>query len=308
LTLGVSFSPLRAASAGLDWRQALRDLLRLDLDPIRLSANWEQIDRDGYGDLDWQVAEVSRAGRSTVLTVGMKAIGWPEFYIPARFTPPVPRGGEVGQANPELAFAVIDFVTATLERYRGQPRVLAWQVENEPLNHSGPNRWWIGPELLRREIAAVRHADPDRPLLLTAFAHFNWLLDLFSNPSRQGIGRLLDLLPERSALGLDAYLRIGQRLLWWDWVWKADRRWASEAGRWLRRAERSGREGWIAEAQAEPWGPRSFRPADIRTVVEGVRKAGYETVLLWGAEHWLASAAAGDRSWLDAVAALPRTQ
>ena len=180
-------------------------------------------------------------------------------------------------------------------------------MENEPLNRSGPNRWWIGPQLLEREVAAVGQADPGRPLLLTAFAHFNWLMDTVSNPSGQGIGRVLDLLPAPGALGLDVYIRIGQRLLRWDLVWKADRRWASDAGRWRAEAERRGRQALTAEAQAEPWGPRSFQPADIRMVVEGLRQVGYGTILLWGAEHWLAQAAAGDRSWLDLVAALPRT-
>jgi hypothetical protein len=36
-----------------------------------------------------------------------------------------------------------------------------------------------------------------------------------------------------------------------------------------------------------------------------MRRAGYRTILLWGAEHWLARAAAGDSGWLDTVAALP---
>jgi hypothetical protein len=306
LPLGASFSPLRAAAAGLDWRRAFAELLALDLDPLRLSAYWETIDRDGYGDLDWQLDQASQAGRSVVLTVGMKAIGWPEFYIPARLTPPARRGGEVGEASPALAAAVLEFLGATVERYRGHPALATWQVENEPLNRSGPNRWWIGSQLLEREVAAVRQADPGRPLLLTAFAHFNWLLDLTSNPRGQGMGRLLELLPDRAALGLDVYIRIGQRLLWWDRVRKAAGNWASDAGRRRAEAERRGRTAWTAEAQAEPWGPRSFQPADIRTVVEGVRGAGYRMVLLWGAEHWLSRAAAGDRSWLEAVASLPR--
>jgi hypothetical protein len=304
--LGASFSPLRASAAGLDWRQAYTDLLALDLDPIRLSAYWDAIDRDGYGDLDWLLDGAARAGRSVVLTVGMKGIGWPEFYIPARLAPPAPRGADVGAASPALATAVLEFGVATVERYKNHPALARWQVENEPLDRSGPNRWWIGPELLEREVQAVRGADPDRPLLLTAFAHFNLVLDILSNPRGQGIGRLLELVPDRAALGLDVYIRIGQKLLWFDWVWHADGRWASDAGGWRVEAERRGREAWVAEAQAEPWGPGSLGPADIRTVVDGLRGVGYGTLLLWGAEHWLAQAAAGDRSWLETVAALPR--
>jgi hypothetical protein len=307
LPLGASFSPLRAAAAGLDWRKAFADLLALDLDPIRLSAYWDSIDRDGYGDLDWLLAAAAGAGRSVVLTAGMKAMGWPEFYIPARLVPSAPSGGEIGAASPALADAAVEFVVATVERYRNHPALAMWQVENEPLNRSGPSRWWISPQLLERELAAVRQSDPGRTVMLNAFAHFNWLIDRRSNPSGQGIGRLLDLLPGPGVLGLDVYIRMGERLLWWDWVWRADGSWASDAGRWLAEAESRGREAWAAEAQAEPWGPGSVQPADIRTVVEGLRSAGYHTILLWGTEHWLAQAAKGDRSWLDEVAALPRT-
>jgi hypothetical protein len=265
------------------------------------------VDRGGYGDLDWQLDQVSRAGRSVLLTAGMKAIGWPEFFIPARYTPPARSWGEVGSSSPALSSAVLDFLTATVERYRNHPALLAWQLENEPLNRSGPRHWWIGSELLERELAVVRRLDPERPLLLTAFGHVNWVLDLLSNPWGQGPSRLLELLPAGGTLGLDVYIRVEQRLGPLQWIWRADRAWRSEAARWRREAERGGRQAWVTEAQAEPWGPRSFQPADIRTVVEGVRSAGYETVLLWGAEHWLSRAALGDRSWLDAVAALPRT-
>jgi hypothetical protein len=265
------------------------------------------VDRDGYGDLDWQLDEVSRAGRSAVLTAGMKAIGWPEFYIPARFTPPARSWGEVGRSSAALGSAVLEFLGATVERYRGHPALLAWQVENEPLNRSGPRHWWIGPELLARELEVVRRLDPERPLLLTAFGHVNWVVDLLSTPWGQGPARLLSLLPAGGTLGLDAYIRVEQRLGPLQWIWRADGAWTSEAARWRWEAQRIGRQAWVTEAQAEPWGPRSFEPADIATVVQGVREAGHDRVLLWGAEHWMSRAAIGDRSWLEAVAALPRS-
>jgi hypothetical protein len=186
-------------------------------------------------------------------------------------------------------------------------------VENEPFNRSGPNRWFIGPDFLREEMAAVRTGDPGRPRLLTAFAHFNLVLDLVSNPWRLGVGRLLGLLERGDVLGLDVYVRIGYGLAVFEGVARAASDWADAAARWRARAEANGVEGWIAEAQAEPWEPtpatymrpRSFLAGDIPAVVEGVRRAGFDTVLLWGSEYWLARAAAGDRGWLDAVLSLP---
>jgi hypothetical protein len=304
LRLGVSFSPRRAREAGLEWRSAFRRLLSLRLDPVRLSAYWADIEREGYGELDWQLEQVAAAGRSLVLTVGMKAIGWPEFYLPSYLQPASRVRGEIASSRPALAAGVLEFLQETVERYRGQSALAAWQVENEPLNVSGPHRRWIAPRILGQELAAVREADPGRRVVLTAFAHFNRMLDMLSTPRGQGAGRLLELLSPGDVLGLDVYLKMGRRQFGFNRVARADSGWAVEAERWRRRAEASDREAWVTEAQAEPWGPAGFHPDDLRNLLEGLRRAGYQTVLLWGAEHWLARSAAGDESWLEAVAAL----
>ena len=290
----------------MEWRPAFQRLLELDLDPIRLSAYWTDVERRGYDDLYWQLDELARAGRSAVLTVGMKAIGWPEFYLPSYLQPSKRARGEIAGSRPALATGVLDFVQETVERCRGHPALRAWQVENEPLNVSGPHRWWIGTQFLRRELALVRQADPGRPVVLNAFAHFNRLLDAVSNPRGQGVPRLLELLLPGDILGLDVYQRIGRRQLGFDRVARADSAWAAEAERWREEAEEGGREAWITEAQAEPWGPGGFGPSDLVAAVEGMLQAGYRTILLWGAEHWLARAAAGDRGWLETVARLRR--
>ena len=314
MRLGASFSPRRARQAGLDWQASFKQLLTLGLDPIRLSAYWDEVDQDGYGSLDWQLDEVARAGRHALLSVGMKAQGWPEFYIPQRLVPTARRCADVAASSAALRSAALDLLHATVQRYLDHPALLAWQVENEPFNRSGPNRWWIGPDFLRQEMAAVRAGDPGRPRLLTAFGHFNLVLDIVSNPWRLGIGRLLELLGPGDVLGLDVYVRIGHRLAIFEGVARAASNWADEAARWRTRAEAAGAQAWIAEAQAEPWEatpatstqPRSFLARDIPGVVAALRGAGFQTVLLWGCEYWLARAAAGDRSWLETVLALPQ--
>ncbi|MDQ6771776.1 MAG: hypothetical protein M3024_02115, partial [Candidatus Dormibacteraeota bacterium] len=61
---------------------------------------------------------------------------------------------------------------------------------------------------------------------------------------------------------------------------------------------------WVIEAQAEPWGDDSLDVEGMVAVFEGVRQAGFDTILLWGAEHWLQREAAGDASWLEAATAM----
>lgn len=250
----------------------------------------------------------------------MKAQGWPEFAIPERLTPAAPVGTDVAAGAPALRAAVLELVQATVERYRRVRSVLAWQVENEPLNRSGPRRWWIDPELLREELAVARRSDPTRPAVVNVFAAFDPWRDVAA--SRHGLRRLhgrdahvpeaeaLALLAPGDVLGLDVYRRIGYRGTRGGRRFATSRRWASNAARWRRRALAAGRDCWIVEAQAEPWepaggpkeSPASCRPQDVVETVETLRRtAGYRTILLWGVEHWMAREAAGDDSWMRAI-------
>jgi hypothetical protein len=297
-------------------------VLDLGLDPIRLSVHWDEVDRAGHADLDRQVDEVERAGRGLVLTVGMKAQGWPEFYVPDRLRPAAPRGSDVIAAGGEsLRAATLELVAATVERYHDRPALVAWQVENEPLNPSGPNRWWIDPAFVREEMDTIRRLDPGRPLCVNAFAHFSAWLDVAA--SRYGVRRLLggglarpeaealSLLGRGDVLGLDVYRGIGARLLGRPLVHRA-RDWDAEAARWLARARAADGDAWVIEAQAEPWQPwpaapgarASCRPEDGAAAVGRLRAAGFGTVLLWGVEHWLAEEAAGRPVWVTAAGAL----
>src|SRR5436309_14586389 len=84
--VGISFSPQRAAYLGLDYRVAFKRLEAMHFRVIRLSTYWDQVDKEGYDQLDWLMNEAQRARQPIVLTVGMKALGWPEFYVPASVT------------------------------------------------------------------------------------------------------------------------------------------------------------------------------------------------------------------------------
>src|SRR5207237_6756497 len=86
-----------------------------------------------------------------------------------------------GRAMNELRGPMLEFVATTVERYRGSPVVVAWQVENEPLNRAGLRRRAIPIEMLAAEVAAVRSVDT-RPLVLTAFRHFDLVVRWASRP------------------------------------------------------------------------------------------------------------------------------
>jgi len=321
--VGTSFSPRRAAALGLDYQAAFKRLEALHFRVIRLSAYWDEVDQFGYGQLDWMMSEAERAHQPVVLAVGMKGLGWPEFYIPPAMLPPggIREGHDVAE-DPGLRDSALLFVEETVARYRQNHALVAWQVENEPFNRAGPQRWWIGRNFLQEEISAVRALDQrDRPVLVNAFGHFNLLFDQVS--ARNGVDfksllgfdsdsaerQSLSVLRSGDILGLDVYTAIGYRFLGQDHLSRADSGWPEQIGRWRHAAGSEGKQAWITEAQAEPWeasiktysDPRSISSSQIESVFADLREAGYTTILLWGSEYWLWRADSGDPSWLDAV-------
>ena len=261
----------------------------MDLCLVRISAYWDQIYQDGYTELDWMLDAAHVARQSILLTVGMKAIRWPEFYIPQDVEVRPHRNGRIG-LDSTLAPKVLAFISETVARYRDRPEIVAWQVENEPFNRSGPQQWWIEPRMIRREVQTVRNLD-SRPIVVNAFAHFDSQVDAQSRPRRVEPER--EVVDVADILGLDVYTTIGARTAASDW--------AESAGRWLRKAEERGRRAWIIESQGEPWDSPSFTPRDMVAIHERLEKARFSTILLWGCEHWFSRAAAGDASWLEAA-------
>jgi len=277
---------------------------------IRLSASWREIGQAGYGDLDWLLRYAAAARQPVVLTVGMKALGWPEFYLPEGLNP----------SDPAVRRRALQHVAAVVHRYRDNPALVAWQIENEPFNRAGPQARWIPRPVVRREARLVRSMDPTRPLIVTTFAHFDEGLDRASSRHQSGWKRRLGLtIPaEREALtvlrqgdilGLDVYRSIG-------FIDAGGRERIGHAAadqlaavvQWQRVARDQNKRLWVTEAQAEPWEarprdvPQTVQPEDVVTLVNGLAGVGVETVLLWGSEYWLRRQDEGDPRWVEAVA------
>jgi len=278
---------------------------------IRLSASWREIAQFGYGHLDWLLGEADRSSQPVLLTVGMKALGWPEFYLPDGMHP----------EDASAQQAAIAHVCEVARRYRDNPMLVAWQIENEPFNRSGPQALSIPRRVVRAEAQTVRALDHDRPLVVSSFAHFDERLDRWSSRHQSGWKRRLGLAPppEREALsvlrrgdvlGLDVYRAIG----WLDADGReqvahaAPDQLAAVAG-WQWIAREQGKRFWVSEAQAEPWearrrlhgDPLSIQPEAIGELVNRLAGIGVETILLWGSEYWLWRADNGDSRWIDAV-------
>jgi hypothetical protein len=309
--IGTSFTRWRAQALGLDYRRTFARICRMGFDIVRLSASWREVRETGYAHLDWMLEHAAAARQPIVVTVGMKALGWPEFYLPEGLDPREPAARRLALAH----------VTDVVTRFAGHPTLIAWQIENEPFNRSGPQARWIPRAVVRREANAVRRIDRVRPLVVTTFAHFDESLDRASSRHQSTWKRRLGLAvpAEREALavlhrgdimGVDVYRAIG----WLDQsgVVRIGRALPDQLAwieRWRRIAGEQGKRLWVTEAQAEPWEPRrlegdeprTIAPGDIGRLVEVLATTGVDTILLWGSEYWLWREEQGDARWIEAL-------
>jgi hypothetical protein len=324
--VGVTFSPRQAEYLGLPWQETFSAVMDLSPTVVRIGAYWDEIERrqDVYDftALDWQLARLPAQHYRVVLTVGMKAPRWPEYYLPTWLMRETKIGpyGTISE-DPKVRDKALRFVEAVVSRYQDHPSITYWQVENEPLDPSGPRHWRIGPEFVAEEVQLVRSLDHrERPVILSMFVDTPPPLASLPPWRSHDESRARALLDMADILGLDVYpsrgIRFFGRDLYLDWSGWA---WERPAMTLRQLALDQGKDAWIMEAQAEPWEPsrlvyldtdqsRSVQPGTAASTFGRLSNGGFGTILLWGAEHWyMRQERHDDRSWLDTLRPLFRS-
>jgi hypothetical protein len=333
-TLGISFRPLQAAAFGLDPRAVLAELLSYPFTVIRLAAYWDRMEpahgRFDPGWLDWQVDAAQEAGKQVIICLGpVKAFGYPEFFVPPHHLPePLPEGRLVtAESHRPLLEAGIEFITKVVGRYAARSPVTAWQVEHEPVDPLGmEHSWRLAAGFARAEVAAVRAADPSRPVLLTGFLPVTVPVAAAQRWRTRDQGDSLAFAQDfADIVGVNYYpchalTGLGSRAVYLDGRTSrlAVRRYHQVASR----AAAHGQRLIISEIQAEPWEavttPPSPRGAGMYSCLPEQVIASYNrclrwsreaavpagSFLLWGAEYWALRARQGDPSYLRAFARL----
>lgn len=328
--LGISVRPLQAEALGLDPETTLQTLLAYPFELIRLAAYWNRIEpqpgRFCPEELDRQVDAAARAGKQIILSVGgVKSFGYPEFFVPAHHLRHPLREGRLVEpdGHRSLLDASTAFITRMVQRYRDRPEIIAWQVEHEAVDPLGvEHSWRLALSLVAEEVAAVRAADPTRPVMMNGFLPTSllvgaqqWWRTRDQGDSLSAARSLADIV------GIDYYPRhavvsVGPWTVYLDGSGSPWQRRRQE--RLLREAHAQGRRVMIAEGQAEPWeavttppnpkgqGMYSCPPEQVidtynrclRWVEDGpIRLDAY---LFWGAEYWVLRQRGGDERYLRA--------
>jgi hypothetical protein len=330
--LGISFRPPQVEAFGLDLRTTMRTLLKHPFEVIRLGAYWNRMEpAPGLfqtDDLDLQIDAAEQAGKRIILCVGpLKTFSYPEFFVPAHHLAQPLREGVLvqPQAHVSLLVAATEFVERVVERYRDRKAIVAWQVEHEAVDPLGmEHSWRLAAAFVEKEVAAVRGADPSRPIVMTGFLPTSmpvrlqqWWRTRDQGDSLAVAQRLADIV------GIDYYPRhalasIGGMTLYLDGSrspWQQRRR--KQLFGWART---SGRRVMISEGQAEPWESVTTppNPEDMamyscapEQVIENYNQcmrwareadSPLDAYLFWGAEYWALRELSGDPSYVETFA------
>ena len=331
--LGISFRPLQAQVLGLDPMATLATLLGYPFQLIRLGAYWNRIEggpgRFDTGELDRQIEAAEQAGKQIIVCVGpVKTFGYPEFFVPEHHLPePLPEGVLVEPATHQpLLDASTAFAARLVARYRDREAIVAWQVEHDAVDPLGlEHSWRLSAAFVRREVEAVRAADPTRPVLMNGFLPTSepvrlqqWWRTRDQGDSLAVARGLADIV------GVDFYPRHAV-VAGAGWtVYLAGRISALRRGPSCCAGPpprcRGGPRLMIVEGQAEPWEAVTTPPSPqnramysclpehvIKNYSQCMRwnaRTGsvLDAYLFWGAEYWVLRRQQGDPRYLRAFA------
>lgn len=279
---GVTFSKKYAMELGLDWKKAyLAALDDMGVRKVRIPAYWDEVEpQEGEYDftaLDWMLAEAQRRGATVQLAIGRRLPRWPECHDPVWLNN-ADQHRQAPISKDATDEALLRYIRMVVERYRGHPAVVRWQVENEPFL----TIFGICPppdaRLLGEEINLVRSLDV-RPIIVTDAGELSSWIEL----SYYG-----------DILGVSLY-----RIVWNQWFGYFY--WPLPSWYYRKKAELNlyrAKDVIITEVQLEPWTDEPitqipltaqlvhFDAEHFRDTIAYARATGLPEIYLWGVEWW----------------------
>jgi len=277
---GITFSAKYAQDElGLNWQETYIAILDdLKVNNIRLSAYWDEVEptRDSYdfSRLDWQINEASKREVNIILAIGRRLPRWPECHDPQWLA---------GLLKMEADQEQLELIDLVVKRYRQNPNLKMWQIENEPYLSTFGNCPPLDEEIFKQEIALTRNLSP-LPILITDSGELN----LWVRAAKTGaevIGSTLYKVVYNPKIGYFRY-PIPPAFYY------------IKAG--LIKALFGTQNIIISELQAEAWhteknnlsqmtweeAAQSMDLNQFQNNISFAQRAGFEEIYLWGAEWW----------------------
>ena len=293
MKFGITFSHKYLSDLKLSVIDALDLALSMKFSIIRLGCYWSEIEkkenRYDFTELNRILDQCERVGQNIVMNVGVKSPRWPEFYWPEFVK-------EKNFSIEESVNRLNKFVEVVIQELKRYKCITMWQIENEPLDPSGPDNIIIPIEILEKEIEIVRNIDL-RPILLTA-----WGNDV---RKRKTVDFLIDM---GNYVGLDIYYKVyNRKFLGKNWYSKPE----TSKNFYKKLVKQEPDKILIAELQAEPWEPehkayKNFNNGSmsvdiLKANIEKMETIGFQDVWLWGFEYWYYQYSVGNVGYIDLI-------
>lgn len=279
LIYGATFSSKHAKwLSGDKWKDnyvgALDDL---KIKRLRIPAYWDEIQKTdsehfSFEDLDWMINEAGKRNAQVIMAVGYRLPRWPECHLPEW-------AKSLEEKNREEK--TLSYIKTVIERYKNQPQIVAWQVENEPFLSSFGECPKFNSKFLDQEISLFKELDK-RPLVVTDSGELSIWAPAAKRADIFGTSMYLNTYAQslRSYVSYPinpSFFKFKKNLV----------SFFAHPQKWI-----------VIEMQAEPWGPMPYsemsekeksRTMDLpklRKMLEFGRQAGFQEFYLWGVEWW----------------------
>ncbi|MFZ1483415.1 MAG: glycoside hydrolase family 2 TIM barrel-domain containing protein [Candidatus Saccharimonadales bacterium] len=272
-TYGVSFSLKQCRSFKIDADECLRWLLGQGWRRFRLMSYWNEHEKEqgtyDFTALDAQVKAIRKKGGVISLCLGVKQPRWPEYHWPA---------WALQLSEQERTEALLRYIKVVIERYKNEPAIVGYQLENEALLKGFGKNIHINRGRLRAEYDLVRALDPSRPIAMSTSN--GWGI-----PLRK---------PTPKLVGFSLYTIMNVK---GQYKTTIQRPWLHQTRAWIIK-NLLRREVFIHELQCEPWGPKSIwemspeeqaKSMSNARIVQNItwaKQIGCYPIDLWGAEWW----------------------
>lgn len=278
LSIGVTFIADYARYLDLNPQEtflALRD--DAGFRRFRLVSYWDNIEKSpgkyDFSELDWQMQQVNEVNGTVSLAIGLRQPRWPECHLPSWV-----------QNQPKNVWypQLKNFMTATIERYKDNPALKSYQLENEYYLSVFADCPDSTKERLLDEFALVKSLDQKTPVIIS----------LSNNYLGIPIGK-----PRPDQFGVSVYKRVWDKTIThryfeypfpsWYYSWRA-----ALTELW------TGKNSMLHELQAEPWPPTGIKEASIEEQDKSMNATrlaeridygvatGFRDIDLWGGEWW----------------------
>lgn len=307
--LGFTFSSSYCETLDLPIVKTFEHLLdRLEPDAVRLGTYWNKTEpkpgKFNFSLLESQLNAMSKRRNPprAVVTIGMKAPRWPEFYFPAWISNDsdinTSRTDVPLDSNHKLADAATNFVSRTAEFLKDFSIVDYRQYENEPFNANDVSlKRYVGEKYVRNLITeGEKAAGENSGKTLLTYGLSPLLLDE-ANQLIVTTSRMADSAGQNVYIDAPGYL---------PGAANAILRTASLQKTFL---SLNGVEDWVTECQAEPWDKGGVFPLRTEytsaTPETGYNLArylggrGHQRVLIWGPEFWIKQEEIGNPAWMQ---------